>query len=147
MKFSCSVDIDLPRDTVVKIFDNPDNMQYWQDGFISLEHKSGEPGQPGSESIIKYDIKGRKMELLETISVKNLPAEFHGTYQGDYGKNTMHNYFEVLGPSKTRWRSEVDYIEMNHIMMKVMAKLMPTMFRKQTQKWLDQFKEFAERKA
>lgn len=144
MKFTCSVDIDLPRDSVVKIFDNPENMQYWQDGFISYEPKSGKIGQTGAQSIVKYDIKGRKMTLLETVTLRNLPDEFHGSYEGDYGKNTMNNYFEILDNNKTRWRSEVEYIEMNHFMMKIMAKLMPSMFKKQTQKWMDQFKVFSE---
>ena len=146
MKFSCSVDIHLTRDIVVDIFNNPENMQYWQDGFISFHHKSGEAGQVGAQSLIQYDIKGRKMELLETVTVSNLPEEFHGTYEGHFGKNTMHNYFEKLPDGHTRWQSEVDYIQIDNFIMKIMSKLMPGMFRKQTQKWMDQFKVFAENK-
>ena len=144
MKFRCSVDIDLSRDKVVELFDNPDNMQHWQDGFVSFEHISGTPGEVGAQSHVTYDMRGKKMVLLETVTVKNLPNAFHGTYQGDFGKNTMHNYFEVLDPNKTRWRAELDYIQMNGFMMKMMARLMPGMFRKQTQKWMDQFKEWSE---
>jgi hypothetical protein len=38
MKFSRSVDINLSRQRVIELFDNPDNMQYWQDGFVSFDH-------------------------------------------------------------------------------------------------------------
>lgn len=144
MKFSCSVDIDKSRDEVVRLFDNPDNMRHWQDGFISFTPQSGTAGKVGAQSLIKYDIKGRKMDLLETVTKNNLPQEMHGTYEGDFGKNTMHNYFKVVGPNRTRWISDLEYQEMNGFIMKTMAKLMPSMFRKQTQKWMDQFKVFAE---
>lgn len=144
MKFTCIVDIDKSREEVIHLFDNPDNMKHWQDGFVSFAHKSGTPGTEGAQSIVKYDMKGRKMDLLETVTKRNLPEEFHGTYEGDFGKNTMHNFFEVLGPKQTRWRSELEYIKMNGFIMKAMAIIMPSMFRKQTQKWMDQFKTFAE---
>ena len=145
MKFTCTVDIAKNRAAVVLLFDNPDNMQHWQDGFLSFEHKSGSPGKAGAQSTIKYDVKGRKMTLLETVTKNDLPEEFHGTYEGDFGKNTMHNYFEVLGPESTRWRSELEYLETNGFIMKTMALLMPGIFKKQTQKWMDQFKAFAEK--
>ena len=144
MKFSCSVDIDLSRDIVVDLFDKPENMQHWQDGFISFEHKSGTPGEVGSQSHIRYNIRGKKMLLLETVSHKKLPEAYYGTYEGDFGKNTMHNHFTVLDRHKTRWDAEVEYIKMNGFMMKMMSRLMPGMFQKQTQKWMDQFKEWSE---
>ena len=142
MKFKCQVDIARDRATVIEFFDNPDNMQYWQDDFISFDHQDGEPGMPGATSIIKY----KRVELLETILERNLPDAFHGSYEGSWGKNTMYNYFEELGPNQTRWRAEVEYVRKTALMMKLMATLFPSMFRKQTQKWMDQFKYFVESK-
>jgi len=147
MKFNCSVEIDLPRNRVIELFDNPDNMRHWQDGFISFEHYKGEPGQPGAESKIKYEINGREMELTETVLVNNLPDEMSGTYESKMTYNSMKNYFHELNPTKTRWESEIEYIELRGFMMKIMGKLFPGMFRKQTQKWMDQFKAFAEENA
>ncbi len=144
MKFNCAVDIDLHRDRVVELFDNPENMQFWQDGFISFEPKSGIPGTVGAQSLVKYDIRGRKMTLTETITMRKLPEAFYGTYEGDFGKNSMNNDFKELGPQQTRWTAEVEYLEMRGFMMKLMAKLMPGIFKKQTQKWMDQFKVWSE---
>lgn len=144
MKFSCSVDIDLPRERVIELFDNPHNLQYWQDGLVSFTHKSGIPGQVGAQSSMIYSNKGRKMEILETLTKYNLPESMHGSYEGSWGKNTMHNYFEVLDEVRTRWRADMEYLEMNGFMMKLMAKLKPSLFRKQSQKWMDQFKAWAE---
>ena len=146
MKFTCSVDIDLPRAKVVALFDNSENMKYWQDGFISFEHLAGIPGEVGAQSNITYKMGRKSMVLVETITENNLPKTFHGTYEGDFGKNTMHNFFEELGSDKTRWRAELEYLEANGIIMNLMTKVFPSIPRKQTQKWMDQFKKFAEDK-
>lgn len=147
MKFKCSVDINLSREKVIELFDSAENMKYWQDGFVSFEHLSGEAGEVGAKSRIMYDMNGKEMELIETITVKNFPDEFSGTYVHKHMTNSMVNKFEWLAANKTRWTAEIEYTQLNGIMIKMMAFLMPGMFKKQTQKWLNQFKEFAEKTA
>ena len=144
MKFSCQVDIDLPRDQVIKLFDNPDNLTYWQDGFVSFKHISGEVGKPGAQSEMIYKMGSREMVLLETVVLRDLPHAFHGTYEGKFGKNSMNNYFEELGPNKTRWKSDLHYIKTNGIIIKIMTKYFPSKKKQQTQKWMDQFKAWSE---
>ena len=65
MKYRCEVIINLPRERVVELFDNPDNMSQWQPGLQSFEHLSGEPGQPGTKSKLVYDMNGRRVEMVE----------------------------------------------------------------------------------
>ena len=144
MKFTCSVDIDLPRDRVVELFDNPDNMQHWQEGFVSFDRISGKHGAPGSKSKLVYLNGKRKIELIETLDVYNLPEEMSGSYDHSNMTNSMKNFFHVLGDNKTRWDSELDYTIKKGLMLKLMAKLAPGMFRKQSQKWMDNFKVWAE---
>ena len=144
MKFSCSVDISLPRNTVVQYFSDSNNMVNWQDGFVSFEPVSGTPGQVGAQSCITYKIGRNHAVLLETITLNNLPEAIHGTYEGDFGKNTMHNYFEEIGPTETRWRSDLEYLEAKGFIMKTMMRLLPGIMKKKTQKWMDQFKVWSE---
>ena len=139
MKFDCKVHINRPLSEVIELFMNPDNMSKWQDGFISFQHQQGVPGKIGATAIIKY----KRAELLETITHSDLPQAYHGTYEGSWGKNTMENYFTEIN-NQTTWESKIDYIEMNGLMMKIMGKLMPGIFRKQTQKFMDNFKSFVE---
>lgn len=47
---------------------------------------------------------------------------------------------------KTKYISEIEYTHFKGFMNKMMALHMPGMFKKQTQKWLDQFKAFAEKR-
>ncbi len=145
MKFTCSVDIDLPVEKVVDLFDNSDNLKEWQDGFVGMEHISGTPGEPGATSKLTYKIGNREIELIETIVKKNLPDIFSGTYEAKAMVNSMKVRFESLSRDKTRYVCDIEYTRFNGFMPKMMAFLMPGMFKKQTQKWLDQFKSFAEK--
>lgn len=144
MKFKCSVTIDLPIDRVIQLFDNPNNLKEWQDGFVSFEHLSGTPGETGAKSLIKYKHGKREMELIETITVKNLPEEFSGTYEHKHMDNTLKNSFVALSDQQTRLDCYIHYTKFKAFVPKIMAFLMPGMYRKFTQKWLDQFKKFAE---
>ncbi|MFT4758282.1 MAG: hypothetical protein ACI9XO_000620 [Paraglaciecola sp.] len=90
-------------------------------------------------------MNGREMELLETVTVRNLPNEFSGIYVHKYMTNSMVNKFDWLSAKQTRWTAEIEYTQLNGFMIKMMVFLMPGMFKKQTQKWLNQFKGFAEK--
>ena len=145
MKFECHVDINVPKNRVVEAFDSPENLKEWQDGFVSYEHKNGKPGTVGAQAIMIYKTGKREMVLTETILKNDLPDVFIGQYDFKEGSNTMANTFESINESKTRWTAVIEYTKMDSFMMKMMSKLMPGMFRKQTQKWLNQFKVFVEK--
>lgn len=146
MKFTCHVDIDIPRDQVITLFDEPDNMRHWQDGFVSFERLSGDIGEVGAKAKVTYDNKGKDMVLIETLTVYNLPHELSGTYEHEVMTNDMQNLFEEIGPNKTRWIANIHYTRMNG-MIKIISWIVPGLFKKQVQKWMDQFKVFAESRA
>ena len=145
MKFTCTVDIDLPREKVVELFMSSENKREWQDGFQNSTHLSGEPNTVGAKSLIVYQNGRRKMELEETILTIDLPNEFTGEYVHKHMSNTMQNLFTELESGGTRWTANLDYIEIKGVMARIMFRLFPGMARKYTQKWLDQFKAFAEK--
>lgn len=146
MKYQCEVIINAPRDRVVELFDNPDHLHEWQDGFQSFEHLSGDKGKPGAKSRMTYVNNNKEMIITETISVNALPDEFSGIYEFEQGANTMSNNFYAVDAGTTRYVSITEYYEINSMMMRIMIKLFPSMFKKQTQKWMNQFKEFVESK-
>jgi hypothetical protein len=57
----------------------------------------------------------------------------------------MANRFIVLDNSSTRYEAEIDYTKFIGIVPKLMALLMPGVFKKQVQKRLDSFKSFVEK--
>jgi uncharacterized membrane protein len=144
MKFTCQVEINLPIEKVIPLYQNVDNLKHWQDGFISYKHVSGNPGKKNAKSKFEYQIGKRKIELIETIIINDLPHQFSGLYETKEMTNTMTNSFEEADTNKTLYTTHIEYTQFNGLMPKLMAKLFPGMFRKQTQKWLNQFKEFVE---
>ncbi len=143
MKFTTEVTIDLPRQRVVELFDNPDNLAKWQNGLKVFEPVSGQPGMPGAKSRLLYDMGRREVEMVETITVRNLPDEFSGTYEAKGVWNEVKNFFHEAGPDKTRWVSENEFRFKG--LMALMGFLMPGAFRKESLKQMVAFKQFAER--
>jgi len=142
MKYTCEVLIDKPKDEVVKLFDNADNMKYWQKGLVSFEHISGEPGKQGAESKLVYEMGKRKLEMIETITFNGLPDEIHSNYQTNGVVNFQKNYFKEEG-DKTRWVSEAEF-KFKGIMSLMSIFMGKGSFKKQTQIYMDDFKAFAE---
>ena len=143
MKYTLTIDIDLPRQKVIELFDDPDNLKHWQEGFISLEPVSGKPGEVGAKSRLQYRMGKREIEMIETITERNLPETFSGTYDANGVHNIVRNRFEPVGENQTRWVAENEFIFAG-FMMKVMGWLMPGAFRKQSLKYLEAFKAFVE---
>ncbi len=142
MKYSNEVIINLPIQKVVELFDNPNNLKYWQPGLQSFEHLSGETGKPGAKSRLKYKMGKRDVEMIETITVRNLPHEFSGTYEMKGVFNEIKNKFVAVDANTTKYIAESEF-KMSGF-MKIIGWLMPGAFKKQSQKFLDDFKTFAE---
>ncbi len=142
MEYANEIIIDLPRDRVLELFDSTENLYKWQDGLQSFEHISGEPGQVGAKSKMLYDMDGRQVEMIETITSRNLPDEFSSTYEAKGVYNAVENLFYEEGPDKTRWVANHEFRFSG--VMKIMAVAMRGSFPKQTQKTMEAFKAFAE---
>lgn len=144
MKYTCSVDINLPIDKTIRLWQDENNYKEWQDGFESIEHLSGTLNTNGARSKIILNGK-RRIELTETIINSDLPKEKTALYEHIHTTNTQTTRFESIEENITRYVSETEYTRFNGFMIKLMARLFPGKFREQSQKWMDQFKEFAER--
>ena len=126
MKYTNQIIIELPREEVIYKLDNPDNMKHWQQGLLSYKVLKGTPGQNGAKMELAYKMGKRNMSLTETIIKNDFPKAFHASYDTKGVHNIQKNYFEILEEKKTRWTSE-------------------KMFKKQSLKYLNDFKNFAEK--
>ncbi len=142
VKYTNEVTINLPLKKVLDLFDSEENMFKWQPELVSFEHVSGEKGEVGSKSNLSYKMGKREVEMVETITKKNLPEEFNFTYEAKGVWNEMKNSFIEVGPSETKWISHSEFRFSGF--MKLIAFLMPGSFKKQSQLALDRFKAFAE---
>lgn len=143
MKYTNQVTINKPLNEVVDKFDNLDNMFKWMPGLVSFEPISGTPGEVGAKARMKFKMGNREIEMIETITVKNLPHEYSGTYDANGVYNIVKNYFSAVDAKTTLYKSENEFQFKGF--MKLIALLMPGAFKKQSQVYLDKFKEFAEK--
>ncbi len=143
MKYTVEIDIDLARDRVIELFDSSENMKHWQEGLIDFEHLSGTPGEVGAKMKLLYKMGKREIEMVETITKRDLPDEFAGTYEAKNVFNIVDNTFLAISENKTKWVSYNEF-QFNGF-MKLIGFLMPGAFKKQSLKSMQDFKRFAEK--
>jgi hypothetical protein len=85
----------------------------------------------------------RDIEMIETIITRNLPEEFSGIYEAKGVFNLVKNKFVKLSETKTKYITENEFQFKGFL--KIIAILMPGAFKKQTMKYLADFKNFVEK--
>jgi len=143
MKYTAEITINLPLEKVIEKMDNPQNLKHWQKGLIRYEVTEGTPGQEGAKMKLEYKMGKRDMTLIETILKRNFPEEFHATYDTKGVHNIQKNYFKAINKTNTKWISESEF-QFSGFGMKLMGWLMPGAFKKQSKKYMQDFKNFAE---
>ncbi len=143
MKYQNKVTIDLPRQRVIELLDNPDNMKYWQKGLISFELLGGDPGREGAQMKLHYKMGKRELEMIETIVNYDFPERFDATYEAKGVWNLVENHFREDDAGHTVWTADHEFKFSG--VMKLMSWFMPkSMFQKQSCQYLEDFKSFAE---
>lgn len=143
MNYQLEMILDLPREKLVELFDNSDNMKQWQEGFVSMEHLSGVVGEKGAKSRLKYKMGMRDVEMIETIKKRNFPHEFSAIYEAKGVWNEVNNFFYERENGQTKWVTINDFRFSGF--MKIIAFFMPGAFKKQSLKYMEDFKTFAEK--
>ena len=144
MLYTTETIVKVPLDVFVNKYDNMENMKHWQRGLESTEHLSGEPGQLGSKLKLTYDFGKRKMEIIETITKSNFPNEFHASYNTKGMTNVQEHYFSETQEGHTKWKIKNKFIPLNFV-MRAMMFFMPKAFKKQSKKYMQDFKNFVEK--
>lgn len=145
MKIKGAIEINQSLNKVAELFVDPSNLKEYQDGFIRKQFVSGVENEVGAVSKMYYKHGKNEMELVETITKNELPNSFEASYHHVHMDNTMKCNFVALDENRTQYEYEYEYTRINWVMPKLMAILFPSMYRKPVEKWLRQFKEFAEK--
>ena len=81
MKYDVEIIIDLPKEKVAALIEDPNNLSKWQEGFVEMKHLSGDPGKKGGKSLLRYKMGKREIEMTETIEAMDLPNSFTMIYE------------------------------------------------------------------
>jgi ribonucleotide reductase alpha subunit len=143
MKYSCEIVIDKPVDEVISKLDSPQNFKHWQEGLVATEHLSGDPGELGAKMKLTYRFGKREMEMTETILKRAFPKEYHVSYATNGMRNIQKNYFKTTKEGFTKWVTESEF-QPTSFRMRALLFLMPNAFKKQSFKYMSNFKKFIE---
>ncbi|MDN3653015.1 SRPBCC family protein [Thalassotalea ponticola] len=142
MKYTVTIDIDANIERVIDLFDNSENMRHWQPDLISVDTISGAPGKVGSEARLVYQMGKREIVMTEVITKKSLPQTFNAVYETANVWNLVENSFIDLGQGRTRWVCTNEFKCTGFV--RVLSLLMPNMFKQQSIKHQQLFKDFVE---
>jgi len=137
VKYTVSLDIDLPRERVVALFDDHQNYKRWMTGLRSIERL------PDGKHKLTFLFGRREMVLVETIARRELPELVEAVYQGPDNRNGTVHRFAVIDAGRTRWEQTTEF-QFDGLFMKLQSAVLPGMFRKQTLTYMKCFKDFAE---
>ena len=88
-------------------------------------------------------LNGEWVDRGKTIEVRDLPRQFTAFYETKGVRNRVAMRFEEVSDSTTRLVSDQEFV-FEGLMMRIMGALFGSMFRKQSMKYLTDFKAFAE---
>ncbi|RAX48355.1 SRPBCC family protein [Arthrobacter sp. AQ5-05] len=142
MEFTQEPTVNLPRQRFIGLFDDPENLKEWQTGLVSFEGVTGTPGEPGATSRLTYRQGRGTMEMIKTVTRRDLPEAFDGSYDAKCVHNACRNAFRDPDGSTTRWVAHNVFGFTGF--MRILALLFGPMFKKQSFKMMTAFKDFAE---
>jgi hypothetical protein len=144
MKYHVEIQISKPISEVVELFSNRKNDKLWMQGFVKKIPIVGDEGEEGAKCKVVFQMGKRKMEMIEEITKKDLPKSYVTTYTTPSVFNIVKNSFKKIDDQTTLYRTEQEF-QFKTFMMKVMGFLMPSLFKKQSLKYQQDFKAFAEK--
>lgn len=142
MKYTVSNTIDRPLDLVIQKFKDPAGLPKWMEGLQKVEHQSGTPGKKGAKSQLYFLHKNKEMQLTETILEENLPHSMQFAYESPMGYNEVEISFTQLTETQVR-QTNTSRFELKGI-MRLLGPLFKGMFKKQSTKYIDAFKNYVE---
>lgn len=143
IKYTLEILVNLPLQETVKKMDSLENLKKWQEGLVEAKVISGTFGEKGTKTRLKYDFGKRKMTLTETILETEMPHKLVASYTTKGVHNIQYNYFTATEDGKTIWKSQSEF-KFEGVGMKIIGFLAPKMFEKQSLKYMQEFKKFAE---
>ena len=142
MVYTEEIIVKQPLNQSISLFAEPENMKKWQPGLLNYKQKKGEGRETGAITIYSYQVKKRIILMRETILENKLPGKILFKYETAGVYNFLEAQFQADGSDVTRLTT-INEFRLKGL-MKIIGWLMPGMFKKQTTRYLKQFKKFAD---
>ena len=145
MKYQLELEIDRPREAVVALFLDPENLTLWQPDMVRCEQiGGGDPAAVGARLKQIHRMGRQQVEMIRTVTRNECPDAFGVTFQTDSIWNLIESRFLDIDGKRTKWQVDAEF-RCSGVFLKLMMLISPGMFRRQTLKFMQRFKAFAER--
>jgi hypothetical protein len=143
MKYETECFINLPLEEVIAIFEDSSRLIHWQRGIESTQLIKGIDGEVGSKRRLKIEFEGQRISMIETITHKDLPHEWHGRYTSKGLESIQQNYFSSTEANQTKWISKSSFGFSGWMIL--ISKVLPGIFKKRSELVMSDFKNYAEK--
>lgn len=110
-------------------FDNPANLPLWLTGFKRFEPICGTQGEVGAKAKHVYEERGRTIEMIEEITLKEKYQRFHGTLDHQSMRSVIETEFIEIDATHTQMTATV-HVTFHTFLFKLMMPLMKGVFQK-----------------
>lgn len=143
LSYTSEIIINKPITTCFSEIISLDSMKHWQEGLLNAEHISGVPREIGSMMQLNYQFGSRKIQLTESVTYKKKNTTIHFNFDTKMMHNIQKNTFEAVDKTTTKWTSENEFFPRSSS-ARIILFFMPKAFKKQTYKYLTNFKNYVE---
>ncbi len=143
MKYQTECIIRLPIEEVISIFEDAEQLKHWQRGLKSSTLIKGKNGEVGAKRRLKITLEGREISMIETITFKDLPHEWHGRYTSNGLESMQQNFFSSTADNFTKWVSKSEFVFSGWMVL--ISKVLPGIFKKRSETVMKDFKNYAEK--
>ncbi|TYB80102.1 SRPBCC family protein [Bizionia gelidisalsuginis] len=144
MKYTHTIIINISLPEFVKVLTDYNALKYWQRGFISFEHLSGDFSRVGGKIKQNYNFGKDSISVIQTVTHSNLPYEIFVNYDTEGMCNRQKNHFSQLSENQIKWVCKTQCIPTS-LYTRMLTVFMPRVFKKQTAIYLNDFKNYAEK--
>ncbi|GAA4272893.1 SRPBCC family protein [Aquimarina gracilis] len=141
MKYTVETIIEKPLDQVIELYNNPTYYRDWMPGIISHTITSGNKREQGTKSVFKFQMNGKNFNIEETI-IKNRNTEIVSQFVANGTVNIQCTLFSETSNGNTLYQVNESFQLKGF--MKIIGFLMPGSFKKQTEQFVQAFKQYAE---
>lgn len=142
LKYQTEIELALPLQKVAAILGDPEQNEYWMKGLVNMRPVKGEPMQKGAQTYFEFELGRRNSEMLEEIIENQLPERLITSYRAKGVYNIVENRLKALDSDRTHY-TVVHEFQFSGI-YKLLGILMGKAFKKQSAKYLQDFKRYAE---
>lgn len=153
MRYTNVIEIARPRDHVARLLADPAHLPSWLRGMVVHEPVDGAHGALGTTSRVVMRSGRSTTEMTETVTrrepddLDDVPADvvvhFARETLGPGMRMVVSDRLTVAGPATTRWESDSE-LELTHLLPRLLARVAPRMFHRQSQQHMADFRAFAE---